>query len=313
VRKFFKKRYIALLIVIGFLVFAYDFLELRYDDGQFIEYLEENNFDYKPQVGYINRDKRRIRYVEIGNDSLPLLVFIHGAPSSSAFWRSYLKDSTLLSNAKLLAVDRPGYGYSNFGKSLTSVKKQAELLSEVIELKSKAHNKIILLGSSYGGTVAARIGMDFPDLVDGIIFQSSSLAPGEETTYWVTYPTSRWPLKWLIPTTFKVANEEKLSHRNELEKMEPFWSRIDAKCVILHGDQDELVYPSNAMYAKSNLINASIINLKLITGRGHDLTWTERNLIIDSILSLLDAIKKGDDNNYITRSQQDTRAQTLLP
>ena len=284
---FRRKRFYLSISFVGMFVYAYDFLELRASDGALRTYISENAFHYEANVAYQGEESERVRYVEVGNDSLPLLVFVHGAPSSLSFWRTFLKDSTLLSRFKMLAFDRPGYGYSGFGKTVTSLTKQAAQVAPILMSKRVLHSKIILLGSSYGGTLVARLAMDYPELVDGAVFQSSSLAPGEETTYWITYPTSHWSLRWLLPATFRVANAEKLSHGRELEEMIPLWPKIRAACIILHGDNDGLIYPSNAHFAAKNLVNAPFVKLNIVEGRGHNLAWTERDLIIDSAISLL--------------------------
>ena len=284
---FRRKRFYLSISFVGMFVYAYDFLELRSSDGALRTYISENAFHYEANVAYQGAESERVRYVEVGNDSLPLLVFVHGAPSSLSFWRTFLKDSTLLSRFKMLAFDRPGYGYSGFGKTVTSLAKQAAQVAPILMSKRALHSKIVLLGSSYGGTLVARLAMDYPELVDGAVFQSSSLAPGEETTYWITYPTSHWSLRWLLPTTFRVANAEKLSHGRELEEMIPLWPKIRAACIILHGNNDGLIYPSNAHFAAKNLVNAPFVKLNIIEGRGHNLAWTERDLIIDSAIKLL--------------------------
>ncbi len=282
-----KKRFYALTILFGFLVFSYNFLELRMNDKSLEEELSQNAFNYQAEVNYLQFKDRKIRFVEVGSDELPLIVFIHGAPSSSSFWLSYMKDSVLLSNAKLLAVDRPGYGYSGFGSPETSIAKQAEYIAPIIRAKRTIHKKIIIHGSSYGGTLTARLAMDYPELMDGVVFQSASLAPGKETTYWITHPTSAWPLKWIIPTTFRIANEEKLSHKSELIKMEPLWDKISAYVTILHGKSDGLIFPENALFAQEHLKNALGLKLKLVEDAGHDLAWTQRDLIINSLLEIL--------------------------
>lgn len=282
-----KKRVYLSFALFGFLLYFYDFMELRLSDDTFIEQLSTNSYHYKAEVHHLKVDEKPLRYIEIGDDQLPLIVFIHGAPSSSAFWRSMLKDSLLLSRAKLLAVDRPGYGYSNFGRADTSLQHQAKMVAEVLKEKRKQHKQIILHGSSYGGTLSARLAMDYPDLIDGILFQSASLAPGEEKTFLFTHLTSKWPLNWLIPSTLHVANREKLSHKAQLELMQPLWDRIRSACMILHGADDKLIYPVNAEYAKEHLVNASFLELKLLQGRGHDLLWNKRDLLIQSLLKLI--------------------------
>lgn len=260
---------------------------MRRSDRALQTQLADNPYGYQASVNYYRVAGRRMRYVEIGNDSLPLIVFIHGAPSSSAFWEDLLRDSTLLGRAKLLAVDRPGYGYSGFGRPEVSVAKQAAFIAKLLERERPFHKTIILHGSSYGGTVTARIAMDYPDLVDGILLQSASVAPGEEKTYWISYPTSHWLLRWLMPATIRVANAEKLSHRAQLEAMAPLWARIHSAAIVLHGTADNLIYPVNALYAKERLKNALYLEVEFIKDKGHDLLWTGRDVLIQSLLKLI--------------------------
>lgn len=288
-----RRRFYLSLALASFFLFAYDVLEMRVSDDTFHTALNKNVFDYPSHVSYYKEPQRRIRYVEIGDDNKPLIAFIHGAPSSSAFWRGMLTDSLLLQHAKLLAVDRPGYGYSGYGRPETSVQEQARLIARVLERKRHLHQKIILHGSSYGGTIAARIAMDFPHLVDGLLLQSASLEPGAERTYDITYLTSHPAIEWMIPGSLKVANHEKLSHRRQLELMRPFWDRITAATIVLQGTADQLIYPSNAVYAFERLSNARSSELVMAEGSAHDLLWTRRGLLVASLMKLV-----GSDTLY---------------
>ena len=282
-----RKRFYFSIVLVGFFAFAYDFFEMRTSDHSFYNLLQKNPFRYQSNVQYYTEPQRSIRYVEVGNDSLPLIVFIHGAPSSSAFWKDFLTDSFLISRAKLLAVDRPGYGYSGYGIPETSVQEQARLIAKIISAKRALHSKIVLHGSSYGGTVAARIAMDFPHLVDGLLLQSASVEPGAEKTYGITYLIRHWAVEWLLPGSFKVANREKLSHHRQLEKMKPLWDQIISPTIILHGTADSLIYPSNALFAKKHLTNAQSAELLMLQDRGHDLLWNKQELLVASLMKLL--------------------------
>lgn len=283
-----RKRFYLSLALAGFFLFAYHFLSMRLSDTSLRQALLENPFHFTPKIDYYHTKDRRIRYVEMGQDSLPLIVFIHGAPSSSRFWEGMLTDSLLLCNAKMLAVDRPGYGYSGYGKPETSVKEQARIIADIIRQHRPFFSKIILHGSSYGGTVAARIAMDYPDLIDGLLLQSASVAPGEERTYPISYYTTQWATEWFVPGALKVANHEKLSHREQLEKMRPLWKKIVVPTIILQGAMDKLIYPINAEYARKMLTHARSVDLIMVRHSAHDLLWTRRDLLIASLLKLLD-------------------------
>ncbi len=286
-RVFKKKRfYISLLLFLG-LYTTYSFLDARMTDQEFLEWVRQENPQLQATVGYKAFPERKIRYLQLGARKSTLILFVHGAPSSSAFWRSLLLDSALLANAQLMTVDRPGYGFSGFGKPEISVKKQAEYIGGILKEKRKEFERIILHGSSYGGTVAARIAMDFPDLVDGLLLQSASVAPGAEKTYWISYPTSHWLLKWIVPRPIQVANAEKLSHFEQLKDMESLWHRVRSACIILHGTADGLIYPFNAEFALEHLTNAARKELLMVPDRGHDLLFTEPNLLKRSLLKLV--------------------------
>lgn len=267
-----KRWYIAFL----FLSFVYQVGRFRHSDW-FLEWrLGQTVPEYAPHIDYERGGYRPIRYLELGNASeqAPLVVLIHGSPSSLSIWLPYLEDPELLASARLLAMDRPGYGYSDFGRCETSVERQAASIIPLLRSRRARHQHIVLVGTSYGGTVAARIAMDCPECADGLIFQSSSLAPGQETIYWISYPTTHWALRWLMPGTVDVANHEKLAHTEQLLAMEPLWGQLCQPVMFLHGTADELIHPSNPVFAQNRLVHSPKIRIEWVPGHGHTLAFT---------------------------------------
>jgi len=90
-----------------------------------------------------------------------------------------------------------------------------------------------------------------------------------------------------VPAPIRVANAEKLSHRQQLEKMAPLWEHIRSAAIILHGTADNLIYPDNAEYARERLKNALYLEVQLVKDKGHDLLWTGRQLLINSLVKLI--------------------------
>ncbi|NJB86403.1 pimeloyl-ACP methyl ester carboxylesterase [Lewinella marina] len=289
-----KKRLYLLVAVLVFMTYAIyriePYVRIQMNDEQLSATLLRANIDYA-EIGYQQGTSRRMRFLQIGQDSTkPLLVFIHGAPSSSAWWLSMMRDSTLRSEANLLAIDRPGYGGSGLGRPMTSVQEQAENVAAVIRSRRLPGQKIIIHGSSYGGTVSARLAMDFPELVDGLLLQSASLAPKQEYTYWISHPTSHWTLSWMMPSGINTANHEKLAHEAELLDMANEWDHIDAKTIILHGTDDWLIYPRNAYYACEKLVNAPLVIHHMVADKQHDLLYTAPKLLRHYLHLLLDEV-----------------------
>ena len=134
--------------------------------------------------------------------------------------------------------------------------------------------------------------MDFPKLVDGLLLQSASVAPGEEKTYDFSYITEHFLLRWMLPGSIHVANQEKLSHKIQLDSMANLWGRIRAAAIVLHGSADRLIYPQNAFYAKERLVNASYLEMQMLPGSKHDLLWTQRTLLEASLEKLLQLATK---------------------
>ncbi len=69
-----------------------------------------------------------LHYVQTGNDSFPTLLFVHGTPGSWDAFQNYLKNSGLLQHYRIISIDRPGFGYSDFG-NVRNISQQAAIIS----------------------------------------------------------------------------------------------------------------------------------------------------------------------------------------
>ena len=233
-------------------------------------------------------EPRTIRFMETtspGDSALPVVLFVHGAPSSLSFFNAFFKDTALLNRARLVAVDRPGYGYSDFGWVETSVVRQAALLQPLINRYRKAPF-LMVVGSSYGGSVSARLAMNNPGRVDHVVFVSSALGPGLECTYPISYLADSPLIRWVVPTLLRLANDEKLAHRRALEAILPDWPRIRSNITMLHGQRDDLVYPTNVLFAQRRLVNARMKQFLLPENR-HDIVFNKREYMTEILLDIL--------------------------
>jgi pimeloyl-ACP methyl ester carboxylesterase len=295
-RNFRWLRIVLRIIIIFFgsliiLCFLFDyFVQLRTSDEKFAAFFKANNI--RGEVKYYTINNRRIRYLSIGNDSLPTLLFIHGSPSSSALFTDYYKDTLFLKTFKMYAVDRPGYGFSDLGNPELSIEKQAALIKPILDSFNKIHRPVIIMAQSYGTSVACRMVMDYPGLINGLVLVGPSLAPGEEKTYWIT-EFIKWPIfNWFVPRIFQSANAEKLSHKNQLEQMLPLWPKINIPVLYLQGAKDGLIYTSNADFAKKHLINCPDLQITFFKNRPHFIARTEKKSIQKSILKMLEIVNR---------------------
>lgn len=266
-------------------------MTFRMSEKEIAKHFKEKNIGVKQDA--IKIDKRTQHFVATGKEDSPTVVFVHGSPGSLSAFIDFLSDSLLLSRAHLITIDRPGFGYSNFGKAEPSLKMQAALLQPLLELR-KQHRPIILVGHSLGGPVIARIAMDYPDLVDGLIIVAGSIDPElEPNERWFRVPLATPFFSWLMPLSFKASNDEILETKKELEFMLPLWKNIKCPVIVLQGAKDKLVPPGNADFAKRMLINAPV-TVVLKEDVNHFIPWTHPEMIQQAILKLLDQIESNE-------------------
>jgi len=233
-------------------------------------------------------DGRTLRYMSLHrNDTFPTVFFLHGSPSSLSVYNTYYGDTDLASWANIIAADRPGYGYSGLGRSETSVRRQAEKMWRILE-KENLPSPLYIIGSSYGGTVAAKMAMLYPERVDGMVLISASLAPGKERIYPISYLIQHAPFRWLMPRMIQVANDEKLTHYDALNEMLPYWERIIAPVVLIYGTADNLIYPENANFAIRNLVNSVFVEEFPLEGEGHFLQIKYKDMILSRLRTMID-------------------------
>lgn len=260
-------------------------LKLRVNDRDLTETLKAMPFPFRVvhhQVG-----ERSIRYLQVGADSLPALILLHGSPSSLSAWRPLYTDPRFLNKYQIIAIDRPGYGYSDFGDVVTDLQEQVAILQVIVDSLTK-QRKAIILGSSYGGPVAAQLAMNLPDRFSQLVLMSASLEPGQEKTYWISYPMTTPVIRYFFPPTFVMSSEEKLAHRQALQTLN-HWDQITCPVLLIHGDKDGLVYYQNAVFAKRMLSHASQVKTITMTGKGHSIIFSQPEYIRKLLLQHLNS------------------------
>ena len=228
---------------------------------------------------------RTIFYAATGSSNQPLIVFIHGTPGSWRGFGQYLADESLRRRAQLMAIDRPGFGRSGHTQLVTSLREQADLLAQILRRDFNGH-RAILVGHSLGASIAARLAMDHPDLVDGLVFVAPSIDPELEKPRWYNRLADSPLVRWALPTDLNLANQEVMPLYGELIQMRPLWQKIHVPVIVIQGDKDRLSSPANADFAETVL--GSQARIIRVPRAGHFVVWKQPAIIVDAILSLLD-------------------------
>jgi len=112
-------------------------------------------------------DGVRVHYQEFGDVSDPKIILIHGYTASTYVWGG-VAPKLAGEGFHVIAIDLLGFGYSDkpawFEYSIAS---QARVLERF--MNRLGIGRATLVGSSYGGAVAATVALDYPERVEKLV------------------------------------------------------------------------------------------------------------------------------------------------
>lgn len=133
---------------------------VRWDDvSDLIPHSENSHF--------VQVDGARVHYQEFGDASKPTIVLIHGYTASLYVWKTV---APMLADAgfHIVALDLLGFGYSEkpswFDYAISS---QARVVARF--MNRLGIGRATIVGSSYGGAVAATLALDYPERVEKLV------------------------------------------------------------------------------------------------------------------------------------------------
>ena len=275
---------IFLLLVLAITISFHSCMSFRMSSREIDDYFKQRNVDARQHAYDIH--SREIHYVTAGDSTQALVLFVHGSPGSLSAFIHFLADTSLLHKSFLISTDRPGFGYSNFGSGVGSLHEQATILKPILD-KYKGNRPVILIGHSLGGPLIARMAMDYPELVDGLIIVAGSIDPElEPNEVWFRAPLATPFLSWLLPRSLRASNEEIYHLKPELEEMLPRWSEIHCPVIVIQGKKDSLVPAENAEFARKQLVHAPV-EFVFKDDMDHFVPWSNPELIHDAIVRMI--------------------------
>lgn len=278
-----KVKFISVLLIVCYIGICQSCVTMRMEPKEVKLFFENANVKF--QDSSITVKKVQIHYVETGKKDNPILFFVHGSPGSwGSSYKEYLKDSLLLQKYRMIAIDRPGFGYSDFGNA-KNLLEQADLLEQFITKIDNGKN-IYLVGHSYGGPVIVKMAVDKPNAYKEIIILAGAVDPNAETPEKWRAVLKSFPIRYLVPGALRPANDELWWLKTDLKMMKPSLGTIKANVLLIHGTKDPLVPYSNVAFMKKQFINAKSIEVISIKEANHFIPWEHFNEIRDKLLNL---------------------------
>lgn len=277
---FLKKRYILLFILVLSLIGFSKSCQFRMSDEEIVSYFGNKK---APTINYLEIGGKKVRYLWQDNGREATVIFVHGAPGSSSAFIDYFSEEKLKESVNLISIDRPGYGYSDFGEAEPSMLAQAEVVNAVCN--NLKLNNIILVGHSLGAPIAAKAACLDPSLYAGLVIVAGSVDPDLEAQEWYRPWLRNWLAQMILPASLFVTNEEIFFLKDQLVAMRPDWKKITIPTIVIQGDSDRLVPKENVEFVKKK-IPGEHLEIWLEPQVNHFIPWNRPDLIVDGILKL---------------------------
>jgi len=184
---------IALMLLVGLVILLAAATRLN------VWFIERDN----PPVGaFAEIDGVRLHYAHVpgpANPELPPVVFIHGASANLNDQMVPLRP-LLEGKAEMLFLDRPGHGWSGRAKGHDEQGEQASIIAGLMD--RLGIKDAVIVGHSFGGSVAAAFALAYPERTNGLLFLSPATHPwpGGKTS-WYYHLTVVPVLGWLFSET----------------------------------------------------------------------------------------------------------------
>lgn len=253
------------LALLAWIIYARKGLRMTMSDKKARKYFASHGLQLHTETRII--DGHHIHYAWTGNMALPILFFIHGSPKSWTFYSEFLRDDKLRERFRLVSVDRPGFGQSDFGHA-ERIPVQADLLVKLLDKISKGQ-EVYLVGHSFGAPVAVAMAALRPAMIKTIVLAAGAMDPSAETT-------ASWrkifilpAVSYFMPGALRPSNKELYYLGNDLSGIQARFTEVQCPVYLVHALDDKIVPYQQSEYAAKMFMNAPLIKLISFPTGGH--------------------------------------------
>ena len=160
---------------------------------------------------FLELDGRRIHYVDVGAG--PPLFLIHGLGGQLRNF-TYALVACLSNEFRVIAVDRPGSGYSSRAAGADArLRAQAEIMAKVIGRLNLG--RPLVVGHSLGGAISLAIALDHPECASAFalfapVTQVVATTPAPFRGLDIKSRLLRWIIAWTLATPLGIRNADEI-------------------------------------------------------------------------------------------------------
>jgi pimeloyl-ACP methyl ester carboxylesterase len=280
--------------------------------------------EHKPPGKLLRAGQFKVHAIESPSPGRTV-VFIHGNPGTAEDFAEIQK--RLSPKIRTIALDRPGYGWTDRPREEMAPRAQARMLHDA--LKELGVINPVLVGFSFGGPVITEWALEYPDEVAALVYlcavadpveghpmrgpQAKLVEPilGKAIAYGVGpymapdaveagyvdafHPkpvdrdvVARGKLQFTRPMTLLAAAWDWRMLETELPKIATHYGELDIPVEALSANQDRIVGPSHIQYLAKHVRGIHVAHLE---EAGHQVMTTHPNDVILAILRALDRSK----------------------
>jgi len=176
------------------------------------------------------------------------LIIFHGTPSNRYLFSRFLR--TAPSGIEVILPARPGFGKGH-ADAVTDFSEQVAAIKPFLPGSVEGggmfgDKKIIVLGLSYGGGLALKAALDFPDIVQGVVTVSALIDEPHDYALTLEKIGRDDRIEEYMPNRFKKVREEVAGRRSQIGPLLETVRELSVPIEVVHGDFDAIVPKSNA-------------------------------------------------------------------
>lgn len=193
-------------------------------------------------------------------------VFVFtGTPSNRLIYQRFLRVAP--SDLDVVVVTRPGFGKGH-ESAVTDFDDQVSALKPFLPGGEFGDKKIITMGVSYGGELALKAALDFPEAVKGVVTVAALIDEPHDYALQLEKLGGASGVEPYVPNRWQKVRAEVAGRRSQIGPLLGRLDKLRTPVEILHGDFDALVPQSNAQ-TLMRALPEGLAGLEIVPGGTH--------------------------------------------